>query len=65
MSFFKTLQTDLRERQIFPAVVVLAVLAIAIPIAAPVVLGKVSTPPAAPAVTAPVAPPAGVASPQR
>ena len=45
MKFLRTLHTDLRERQILPAVVLLAVLAVAIPIGAPMVLGKVSAPP--------------------
>ena len=45
MKFLRTLHTDLRERQILPAVVLLAVLAIAIPIGAPMLLGKVSPPP--------------------
>ena len=45
MKFLRTLHTDLRERQILPAVVLLAVLAIAIPIAAPMLLGKVAAPP--------------------
>jgi hypothetical protein len=45
MKFLRTLHTDLRERQILPAVVMLAVLAIAIPIGAPILLGKVGAPP--------------------
>ena len=65
MSFFKTLQADLRERQIFPAVVVLAVLAVGIPIAAPTLLGKVNTPAAPSPVLPQVRQPAGVASPQQ
>jgi hypothetical protein len=65
MSFLRTLEADLRERQILPAVVVLAVLAILIPIAAPLLLGKVSAPPPAASVVPPVHQPAGVASPQQ
>jgi hypothetical protein len=42
MNFLKTVQSDLRERQIFPAVVLLAVLAVAIPIGASIKLSKVS-----------------------
>jgi hypothetical protein len=65
MRFFKTLQADLRERQIFPAVVVLIVLAIGIPVAAPILLGKVSTPPPGAVVLPPIRPPVGVTPPQR
>ena len=65
MNFFKTLQADLRERQIFPAVVVLAVLAIGIPLAAPILFGKVTTPAAGSTVVPQVRPPAGVATPQQ
>ncbi|MGA2756430.1 MAG: hypothetical protein ABSF58_03655 [Solirubrobacteraceae bacterium] len=65
MNFLKTLQADLRERQIFPAVIVLAVLAIAIPIAAPTLFGKVATPPPSSGVVPQVRPPAGVLSPQQ
>jgi hypothetical protein len=65
MSFLGTLQADLRERQIYPAVVVLGVLAIGIPVAAPIVLGKVSTPPATASLIPHVQPPAGVTPPQR
>jgi len=65
VNFFKTLQADLRERQIFPAVVVLAVLAVAIPIAAPTLFGKVATPPAGSTVVPQVRPPAGVLTPQQ
>jgi hypothetical protein len=52
MRFLRTLQADLRERQILPAVALLAVLAIAIPIAASPIVGKVSPP--APVVVAPL-----------
>jgi hypothetical protein len=65
VNFLKTLQADLRERQIFPAVIVLAVLAIAIPIAAPTLFGKVATPPPSSGVVPQVRPPAGVLSPQQ
>jgi hypothetical protein len=65
MRFFQTLQADLRERQIFPAVVVLLVLAIGIPFAAPILLGKVTTPTPGTVVLPPIRPPAGVTPPQR
>jgi hypothetical protein len=45
MKFLRTLHTDLRERQILPAVVLLAVLAVAIPIGASILLSKVGAPP--------------------
>jgi len=45
MKFLRTLHIDLRERQILPAVVLLAVLAVAIPIGASILLSKVSAPP--------------------
>jgi hypothetical protein len=65
VNFFKTLQADLRERQIFPAVVVLAVLAIAIPMAAPTFFGKVTAPAPGASVVPPIHTPTGVASPQQ
>jgi hypothetical protein len=40
MSFFRSLLSDLQERQILPAVVVLVILAIGIPIGAAAVLSK-------------------------
>jgi hypothetical protein len=46
--FFQKLGADLRERQLLPAVVVLAVLVVAIPIAATIAWSGVSTPPQAP-----------------
>jgi hypothetical protein len=64
-NFLKTLQSDLRERQIFPAVIVLAVLAVAIPIVAPMVLGNSSTPPPVAIAPQPVSLPAGVKPPER
>jgi hypothetical protein len=45
MKFLRTLLTDLRERQILPAVVLLALLAVAIPIGASIRLSKVGAPP--------------------
>jgi hypothetical protein len=63
VKFLTTLQADLRERQIFPAVVLLAVLAIAIPIVASSVLSKVSTPPPVSSVQAPFTQPKGVKAP--
>ena len=63
MKFLRTLQTDLRERQIFPAVVLLAVLAIGIPIGASIELGKVGTPPPVALVLPHVTLPKGVAPP--
>jgi uncharacterized membrane protein YgcG len=65
VKFLTTLQADLRERQIFPAVVLLAVLAIAIPIVASSVLSKVSTPPPVSSVQAPFTQPKGVKAPAR
>jgi hypothetical protein len=65
MKFLQTLNADLRERQILPAVLVLAVLAIAIPIVASLALSK-STTPAQPTVAEqPVSLPKGVAPPTR
>jgi uncharacterized membrane protein YgcG len=63
VKFLTTLQADLRERQIFPAVVLLAVLAIAIPIVAASALSKVSTPPPVSSVQAPFTQPKGVKAP--
>jgi uncharacterized membrane protein YgcG len=63
MKFLRTLQADLRERQIFPAVVLLAVLAIAIPIGASIELSKVSTPPPVSIVLPRLTVPKGVAPP--
>jgi hypothetical protein len=65
MSFFRTLKADLRERQMFPAVVVLAILVVAIPVAASIVLGKVTTPVSVPIVFPHIQQPAGVTTPQR
>jgi cell division septation protein DedD len=65
MSFFKTLQADLRERQIFPAVLVLAALAIGIPIAAPTLFGRVSAPAPGSAAIPPITTPTGVRTPQQ
>jgi cell division septation protein DedD len=65
MSFFKTLLADLRERQILPAVVVLAALAIAIPIGAPKLFGGVSAPAPGSTAVPQVQLPTGVTSPQQ
>ena len=65
MKFLRTLHTDLRERQILPAVVLLAVLAVAIPIGAPIVLGKVSAPPPVSISEPRVVLPKGVAPPSK
>jgi hypothetical protein len=65
MRFLRAVQTDLRERQIFPAVVVLAVLAVAIPIVASLTLNKVTPPPPMGAAPAPVVTPKGVKSPSQ
>jgi hypothetical protein len=65
MKFLETLRTDLRERQIFPAVVVLAVLAIAIPIFASASLSSVTTPAVPTIAPQPVSLPKGVATPER
>lgn len=65
MKFLQTLYADLRERQIFPAVVLLAVLAVAIPLLAPTLVGTVKAPaPPAPTPALPVPPP-GVQPPQQ
>lgn len=63
MKFLRTILTDLRERQILPAVVLLAVLAVAIPVVASATLDKVTPPPPPPAVQPTIAPPKGVTSP--
>ena len=65
MKFLRTLHTDLRERQILPAVVLLAVLAVAIPVGAPIVLGKVSAPPPVSITEPRVVLPKGVAPPSK
>jgi hypothetical protein len=65
MKFLETLRADLRERQIFPAVVVLTVLAIAIPIFASAILGKATTPAQPSIAPQPVSLPKGVATPER
>jgi hypothetical protein len=63
MKFWRALQADLRERQILPAVVVLVVLAIAIPVVASMTLSHYSAPAATPVVPERVSLPAGIASP--
>jgi hypothetical protein len=65
MSFLRSLMTDLRERQVLPAVLLLLVLAIAIPVLGPKVLsnsappGPVTVPPVA------TAPPKGTLAPDQ
>lgn len=63
MKLIRSMLTDLRERQILPAVVLLGLLAFAVPIGASIILSKVTTP--APAAVAPVnlKIPAGLPSP--
>jgi len=65
MRFLRAVQTDLRERQIFPAVLVLAVLAVAIPIVASLTLSKVTPPPPMAVAPAPVVTPKGVKPPSQ
>jgi hypothetical protein len=65
MKFLQTLGADLRERQIFPAVIVLAVLAIGIPIVANAALGGASTPPQPTITPQSVSLPKGVKPPPR
>jgi hypothetical protein len=63
MSFLRSLATDLRERQVLPAVVLLVILVVGIPIYATVALSKSSTPtPISPPVVD-TAPPAGTPAP--
>jgi hypothetical protein len=63
MNFLRTVLADLRERQILPAVVLLAVLAVGIPLGASKVLGKVTTPPPVSLVQPPVTVPKGLPAP--
>ena len=63
MKLLRTLHADLRDRQIFPAVVLLAVLAVAIPIGASIELSKVSAPPPVSIVEPHVVLPKGLATP--
>jgi hypothetical protein len=65
MKFLKTLGEDLRERQIFPAVLLLTVLAVGIPIFASIALGKAGTPPPVSLVAPPLQPPKGVKPPEQ
>jgi hypothetical protein len=65
MRFLRAVQTDLRERQIFPAVIVLAVLVLAIPIIASLTLSKVTTPPPIGVTPAPVVTPKGFKPPSQ
>jgi hypothetical protein len=63
MKFLKTLGQDLRERQIFPAVVLLTVLAVGIPIFASMALSKAGTPPPVSLVAPPLPAPKGMKPP--
>jgi len=65
MKFLRTLHTDLRERQILPAVVLLAVLAVAIPIGASILLSKVGAPPPVSIIEPRVVLPKGVVPPAK
>ncbi len=65
MKFLRTLLTDLRERQILPAVVLLAVLAVAIPIGASILLSKVSAPAPVSIIEPRVVLPKGVVAPSK
>jgi hypothetical protein len=65
MNFLRSLATDLRERQIFPAVVLLVLLAIAIPVYASVELSKSSTPSAIAVAPVNSAPPKGTPPPDQ
>ena len=59
MRFLRAVQADLHEPQNFPAVLVLALLAVAIPIVAALTLGNVTPPPPIGVAPAPVVTPAG------
>jgi hypothetical protein len=63
MKLIRGMLTDLRERQILPAVVLLVLLAFAVPIGASIILGKVTTPPTPPLAPDNVKIPAGLPSP--
>ena len=63
MNLIRGMLTDLRERQILPAVVLLVLLAFAVPIGASIILGKVTTPPTAPLTPDNVKIPAGLPTP--
>ncbi len=63
MKLIRSMLTDLRERQILPAVVLLALLAFAVPIGAAIILSKVTTPPPAPVSPSSVKLPAGLVAP--
>jgi hypothetical protein len=65
MKLLRTLYADLRERQIFPAVVMLAVLAVGIPIFASIALSKVTPPATVPVPLPSVQLPKGVRPPQQ
>jgi hypothetical protein len=63
MSFLRSLATDLRERQVLPAVLLLVVLAIGIPVYAAVELSKSSAPQAIIPPPVDASPPAGAPTP--
>ena len=63
MKLIRGMLTDLRERQILPAVVLLVLLAFAVPIGASIILSKVTTPPVTPVASGSVKIPAGLPSP--
>jgi len=63
MKLIRGMLTDLRERQILPAVVLLVLLAFAVPIGASIILSKVTTPPGTPVAPDSVKIPAGLPSP--
>ena len=63
MKLIRGMLTDLRERQILPAVVLLVLLAFAVPIGASIILSKVTTPPVTPVAPDTVKIPAGLPAP--
>jgi hypothetical protein len=65
MSFLRSLAADLRERQVLPAVLMLGILALAIPIFAGIALSKSSAPPPIPTAPVNAAPPNGLPAPSQ
>lgn len=65
MSFLRSLAADLRERQVLPAVLLLGILALAIPIFAGIALSKSSAPPPIPTAPVNAAPPNGLPAPSQ
>jgi hypothetical protein len=65
MSFLRSLAADLRERQVLPAVLLLVVLALAIPIFAGIALSKSSVPPPIPTAPVNASPPKGLPAPSQ